>query len=216
MSRHSYQKGAEVNFRSIISVTAVAVLATALAFPVQAGESTRTTKTPAKGSFDLLLSQNAFAEFRRAGLSVYSIGGPRVDTGDDGELGMEFNVRAVDGTGRTFTEGGEASVIWWNGPPNRYFYIGSPTLIGDSREGTISAGVFTGSGTNIFDLGRTTLFDVDKRRTVKQPNGEFAYYQYRLTLHDGAEDLLNSALGTSFFTPGMRLGTLLLDVDAGS
>ena len=195
---------------------AVAILATALAVPVRAGELTITTKTPAEGSFNLILGPSAFAEFQRAGVSVYSIGGPRVGLGDSGDLGMEFNVRAVDGTGRAFTEGGEASVIWWNGPPNRYFYISSPTLIGDSREGTISAGVFTGSGPNSFDLGRTTLFDVDKRRSVKQPNGEFAYYQYRLTLHDGAEDLLNNALGTSFFTPGMRLGTLLLDVDSGS
>ena len=92
----------------------------------------------------------------------------------------------------------------------------SPATYGHTHCHVLRAGVFTGSGTDRFDLGRTTLFDVDKRRTVKQPNVEIAYFQYRLTLHEGAEDLLNSALGTSYFTPGMRIGTLLLDVDAGS
>lgn len=205
-----------MNLRSIIIVIAVAALATALAVPVQAAESTKTAKTPAEGSFDLILDPSAFAVFQRAGLSIYSIGGPRVDLGDSGDLGMEFDVRAVDDTGRTFTDGGEASIIWWNGPPNRYFYIGSPTLIGDSREGTISADVSTGSGPNSFDLGRTTLFDVDKRRSIKQPNGEFAYYQYHLKLHDGVEDVLNSALGTSVFTSKMRLGSLLLNANASA
>ena len=100
-----------MNLRSIIIVIAVAALATALAVPVQAAESTKTTKTPAEGSFDLILDPSAFAVFQRAGLSIYSIGGPRVDLGDSGDLGMEFDVRAVDGTGRTFTDGGQHYLV---------------------------------------------------------------------------------------------------------
>ena len=207
-----------VKFRLIVSVAAATALATALVAPAQAAEFTKSTKkTPAQGSLSLDMGPSVFAELKRQGLSFYSLGGPSVGLGDNGGLGMDFNVRAVDGTGRTFTDNEGSSVAWWNGPGNRFLYVGSPTLIRDGRSGTITARVFAnnpGDGTG--DWGRITLFDVEGLRSTKidgKPNG----YQGRLTLHDGVDVLLNRALfnrdfDAGPFTPGMRLGSFFMEL----
>ena len=207
-----------VNVRLIVSVAAATALAMALVAPAQAAQFTKSTKkTPAQGSLSLDMGPSVFAELKRQGLSFYSIGGPSVGLGDNGGLGMDFNVRAVDGTGRTFTDNEGFSVAWWNGPGNRFLYVGSPTLIRDGRHGTITARVFAnnpGDGTG--GRGRLTLLDVEGLRSTKidgKPNG----YQGRLTLHDGVDVLLNRALfnrdfDAGPFTPGMRLGSFFMDV----
>ena len=100
-----------MNFRSIVSVAAATALATSLVAPVQAAEVTKSTKkTPAQGSLSLDIGPSVFAELKSQGLSFYSIGGPSVGLGDNGGLGMDFDVRAVDGTGRTFTDNEGSSV----------------------------------------------------------------------------------------------------------
>jgi len=209
-----------VNVRSIVSVAAATALATALVTPAQAAEfTTSTKKTPAQGSLSLDMGPSVFAELKREGLSFYSIGGPSVGLGDNGGLGMIYNVRAVDGTGRTFTENEGSSVAWWNGPGNRFLYVDSPTLIRDGRNGTITARVFANNpsdGTG--DWGRITLFDVEGLRPT-EIDGEFDNYQGRLTLHDGVDVLLNRALFNRYmsagpFTPGMRLGSFSVSADA--
>lgn len=204
-----------VNFRSIVSLAAATALATALAAPAQAAESTK--KTPAQGSLSLDMGPSVFADLKREGLSFYSIGGPSVGLGDNGGLGMDFNVRAVDGTGRTFTDNEGSSVAWWNGPGNRFLYVESPTLIRDGRNGTITAQVFANNpsdGTG--DWGRIALFDVEGLRSTKL-DGKSNGYQGHLTLHDGVDVLLNRALfnrdfDAGPFTPGMRLGSFFMDV----
>ena len=208
-----------VNSPSIVSVAAATALATALAAPAQAAEfTTSTKKTPAQGSLSLDMGPSVFAELKSQGLSFYSIGGPSVGLGDNGGLGMDFNVRAVDGTGRTFTDNEESSVAWWNGPGNRFLYVESPTLIRDGRNGTITARVFAnnpGDGTG--DWGRVTLFDVDGL-TPTQIDGKFDNYQGNLMLHDGVDVLLNRALfnremSADPFTPGMQLGSFSVSAD---
>ena len=127
-----------MNFRSIVSVAAATALATALVAPVQAAEFTKSTKkTAARGSLSLDMGPSVFAELKSQGLSFYSIGGPSMGLGDNGGLGMDFDVRAVDGTGRTFTDNEGSSVAAGGTAPGngRWGCRGEPHVDPDGRNG---------------------------------------------------------------------------------
>jgi hypothetical protein len=200
-----------MRIRNAITIASAALIALSLAGPAQAASAATTSRTPAEGTLSLVFGPSAFAAFRSAGLSFYGLGGPKVGLGDNYSMGMAFDVRAFDGKGRTFTNGESAGVVWFNGAADREVDISAPTLYSDTLAGVVTARVYA-NGSN---LGRITLFDAAGGRVTGTDEG-YTYYGQRLTLHEGVDQILNSALGTTVFTPGMRVGGLYLDVTAAS
>jgi hypothetical protein len=199
-----------MRIRNAVAIASAALVALSLAGPVQAASAATTARTPAEGSLSLIFGPTAFAGFRTAGLSFYGLGGPQVGLGDDYSMGMSFTVWAYDGKGRTFTRNEGGGVVWFNGAANRELDISSPTLVSDSTAGVVTARVFA----NGSDLGRITLFDAAGGR-VTGNDAKYTYSGQRLTLHEGVDQILNSALSTTVFTPEMRIGGLYLQVRAG-
>jgi hypothetical protein len=190
--------------------TTVAVAALLLTTAPAASASGAAAKEPAyaaTGSLEIVVGNGVFGQARVSGIGIYGLSSVRVGMGDDGSLGMTFPVSAANHSGAAFTDAEAGGAVWF-GPAGTRLDINSPTFLRHKAKGTVTARVFAGDA----DLGRVTLFDVAGGRTTPGDHG-YLYSGGRLTLHAGADALLNSALGVTIFTPGMRVGSLYVDVE---
>jgi hypothetical protein len=190
------------------SVATAAVLLAASATTASAATGSGPhTAYAATGTLELVVGTSVFGQARLAGIGMYGLSSVRVGMGDDGSLGSIFPVNATDRAGDALTDGEAGGAVWF-GPTGKRLDLNSPSFLRHAGKGTVTARLFSGDA----DLGRVTLFDVSGGKTTPGDHG-YLLSGGRMTLHAGADTLLNTALGVTLFTPGMRVGSLDVDVE---
>jgi hypothetical protein len=177
--------------RTVIAAAAGAALIAGLWATGPAAAGAPAARTPATGSLQLSFSPSTFTSLQKAGLSLYAYADVRVGLGDNGGVGAGWPVNAVDGSS-VYTDPESGALVWLNGPAGRRVDFVSPSFITkDGKTGVVKAKVYA----NGASLGTVTLFDV-------------AGGKQKLTLHKGVDRMLDRALSTTVFSPGMAVGNV--------